>query len=150
MCGIVGVFLKDVDRQPERGRLLAGMLAQMTERGPDSAGFAVYGAPAPKGACKVTLYHPEAGFDWVALDVDLDREFGLAGRSSRRGSHRIATVRTAGETLRAWLLANRPELRAMGFGERIEIFKERGRPAEVIAGFDLAAMHGSHALGHTR
>ena len=38
----------------------------------------------------------------------------------------------------------------MGFGERIEIFKERGLPDEVIASFDLAAMGGSHALGHTR
>src|SRR5260370_3813927 len=38
----------------------------------------------------------------------------------------------------------------MGFGERIEIFKERGRPDEVIASFDLASMSGSHRLGHTR
>ncbi len=150
MCGIVGIFLKDPDRQPALGRLLAGMLAQMTERGPDSAGFAVYGSAAPTGACKVTLFHPDADFDWAALDAALDREFGLADKSTRRGSHRVVTVMTAGEILRGWFLRNRPDLRAMGFGERIEIFKERGRPDEVIASFDLAAMRGSHALGHTR
>jgi glutamate synthase domain-containing protein 1 len=59
-------------------------------------------------------------------------------------------VRAEAETLRDWLARNCPEIRPMGFGERIEIFKERGRPDEVIASFGLASMSGSHALGHTR
>jgi len=41
-------------------------------------------------------------------------------------------------------------VRPMGFGERIEIFKEKGRPDEVIGSFDLPSMAGTHALGHTR
>lgn len=44
MCGIVGLFLKDEALEPQLGALLAGMLEVMTDRGPDSAGFAVYGA----------------------------------------------------------------------------------------------------------
>ena len=43
MCGIVGLFLKDPDLEPDLGRLLADMLVVMTSRGPDSAGFAVFG-----------------------------------------------------------------------------------------------------------
>jgi glutamate synthase domain-containing protein 1 len=150
MCGIVGVFLKNPGSQPQLGGLLAGMLAQMTERGPDSAGFAVYGDAAPKGAYKATLFHPDAKFDWAALGTRLDQEFGLAAPPARRGSHCIVTVRAEAETLRDWLARNCPEIRPMGFGERIEIFKERGRPDEVIASFGLASMSGSHALGHTR
>jgi methylamine---glutamate N-methyltransferase subunit A len=150
MCGIVGVFLKNPGSQPQLGGLLAGMLAQMTERGPDSAGFAVYGEAAPKGAYKATLFHPDAKFDWAALGTRLDEEFGLAAAPARRGSHCVITVRAEAETLRDWLARTCPEIRPMGFGERIEIFKERGLPDAVIASFDLASMSGSHALGHTR
>lgn len=150
MCGIVGVFLKNTERKAELGGLLAGMLAQMTERGPDSAGFAVYGEKAPFGAYKATLFHADPGFDWQALDSALDQEFGLAARSRCRGSHRVVTVRAQAEILRDWLARHHPTVRPMGFGERIEIFKEKGRPDEVIGSFDLASMTGTHALGHTR
>ena len=54
MCGIVGLFLKDPALEPELGRLTAGMLATMSDRGPDSAGFAVYGAGGT-GQTKLTL-----------------------------------------------------------------------------------------------
>ena len=47
MCGIVGLYLKDHALEPELGALLAGMLGTLCDRGPDSAGFAVYGAAAP-------------------------------------------------------------------------------------------------------
>ena len=46
MCGIVGLFLKNPRLENSLGRLLAPMLVDITERGPDSAGFAVYG-PRP-------------------------------------------------------------------------------------------------------
>ena len=43
MCGIVGLYLKNPELEPELGRLTALMLHEMSSRGPDSAGFAVYG-----------------------------------------------------------------------------------------------------------
>ena len=43
MCGIVGLFIKDKALEPRLGELTATMLATMCERGPDSAGFAIYG-----------------------------------------------------------------------------------------------------------
>lgn len=57
MCGIVGLYLKDHALEPELGALLAGMLGTLCDRGPDSAGFAVYGAAAP-GAIKLTIRGP--------------------------------------------------------------------------------------------
>jgi len=38
----------------------------------------------------------------------------------------------------------------VGGGSRMEIYKEVGRPENVTERFDLAAMHGTHAIGHTR
>ena len=43
MCGIVGLHLRDPGLYPKLGRLLETMLSQVVERGPDSAGVAVYG-----------------------------------------------------------------------------------------------------------
>ena len=43
MCGIVGLFLKDPKLEPELGAMLTDMLITMTDRGPDSAGIAIYG-----------------------------------------------------------------------------------------------------------
>src|SRR3990172_799916 len=59
MCGIVGLFIKDPALEPELGKLTAQMLATMSDRGPDSAGFAVYGA-GKAGETKLTLRAPSA------------------------------------------------------------------------------------------
>ena len=45
MCGIVGLHLREPALEPRLGELLAAMLGQVVERGPDSAGVAVYGDP---------------------------------------------------------------------------------------------------------
>src|SRR5262249_36831757 len=63
MCGIAGLFLKDRTLEGELGALLAGMLAPLTDRGPDSTGFAVYGESQP-GVLKLTLRGP------ASLDVE--------------------------------------------------------------------------------
>ncbi len=60
MCGIVGLFLKDETLAPRLGELLTGMLSTMCDRGPDSAGFAVYGSEEP-GTLKLTLRSAQAG-----------------------------------------------------------------------------------------
>ena len=52
MCGIVGLFAKSADVEAQLGVHLAAMLAQMADRGPDSAGVAVYRDPAADGSSK--------------------------------------------------------------------------------------------------
>jgi glutamate synthase domain-containing protein 1 len=42
MCGIVGLFLKDKSMEAQLGAMLTDMLITMTDRGPDSAGIAIY------------------------------------------------------------------------------------------------------------
>ena len=54
MCGIVGLFLKDPSLEPQLGSLTEAMLATLSDRGPDSAGFAVYGE-GRSGETKITL-----------------------------------------------------------------------------------------------
>ena len=42
MCGIVGIYLKKKKLHDKLGNYLSPMLDNMSSRGPDSAGFAIY------------------------------------------------------------------------------------------------------------
>lgn len=149
MCGIVGLFAKDAGLEPELGAHLAGMLASMSDRGPDSAGFAVYGAPIP-GTTKVTLRGP-AGYAFAALTEELETRLPPPIRLQPRATHAILTIPEDAEAaVRAQLAIIAPELVVVGAGHRMELYKEVGPPAEVARRFHLEHMHGSHGIGHTR
>src|SRR5689334_9294347 len=87
MCGIAGLFAKTKDAETALGRRLAGMLAQLSERGPDSAGIAVYRDGVAPGAFKATLYHPDERFDWAPLQAALQRRFVEVSEPARRGTN---------------------------------------------------------------
>ena len=64
MCGIAGLFSKSTDVEERLGAHLSAMLSQLADRGPDSAGVAIYRDPAPAGSCKVSLFSAEAEEPW--------------------------------------------------------------------------------------
>ena len=142
MCGIAGIFLKNPALEGELGGLLASMLAVLTDRGPDSAGFAVYGGGVP-GHVKFTLRGP-ASFDFE----------GLAGRLgvalSRHDDHAVFSFAAEREHEVRAALALQPQLAVVATGSRMELFKGVGLPRDVSNRFGLTRMTGSHAIGHTR
>ncbi|MDX2290288.1 MAG: glutamine amidotransferase family protein [Hyphomicrobiaceae bacterium] len=150
MCGIVGLFLKDRSLEPRLGTMVAGMLATMCERGPDSAGFAVYGQPT-EGRAKITLQSPEADTAFADLSADLRRATGVEAALHAISTHAVLTVPSDKvDVIRAELKANHPGIRQMSVGETIEIYKEVGNPRTVAGQFALSDMCGTHAIGHTR
>jgi glutamate synthase domain-containing protein 1 len=150
MCGIVGLFSKSQEVEAQLGSSLAAMLEQMSSRGPDSAGVAVYRDPAPPGATKVSLFSPDPGYDWVRLGAGLAAVFGETAEPEVRASHAMFVIDADPDTAQAWLRERHPELRIMSAGERIEIYKEMGLPTDFVRRFALGDIQGSHALGHTR
>jgi len=149
MCGIIGLFLKDPTLETHLGALMADMLVQMSERGPDSAGFAVYGARG--GSVRVTLRSESPSADFPLLDQALSQAIGAPVALATRDTHAVLTL--PGEALdaaRAALPGLRPGLSVMSFGDAIEIYKEVGLPRDVASRFGLAAMTGTHGVGHTR
>jgi glutamate synthase domain-containing protein 1 len=150
MCGIVGLFAKSTEIEESLGRHLGEMLEQMSDRGPDSAGVAVYRDPAPSGACKLTLFSADPLQDWDALAGELRNAFGGAPEPSVRASHAVFVVDAEASEAEAWIRRAHPEIRVMSAGRSIEIYKETGRPEEFIRQFALVDFHGTHALGHTR
>jgi glutamate synthase domain-containing protein 1 len=147
MCGIVGLFLKDRALEPDLGALLARMLGTLCDRGPDSAGFAVYGAAVP-GSIKLTIRGPVA-YDYVGLVRRL-QSGGPALPHAVHYTHLILTMPAERETAVRREIASMPELTVVGSGRRMEIFKEVGRPDRVAECFGLDSMTGTHAVGHTR
>jgi hypothetical protein len=123
MCGIVGLFFKRGAMTASLGPLLAGMLSQMDERGPDSTGFALYGEDAPQGAFKATLRAPDDAYDWTAFEGELGAVFPLPCPARYYASHAVFTIGGDPEPVFAFLARHHPELGIFGFGERIEVFK---------------------------
>ena len=148
MCGIVGLFLKDASLEPELGRLLAGMLGTLCDRGPDSAGFAVYGDETP-GGMKLTLRAPP-DYDFKQLVKQLEDASGALPHVIR-DTHMVMTAPLSREqAIRREIRELAPEITIVGAGRRMEIFKEVGRPDLVASRFGLPDMTGTHAIGHTR
>jgi glutamate synthase domain-containing protein 1 len=146
MCGIVGLFLKDKRLEPQLGAMLGAMLEVMSDRGPDSAGFAIYGAGSAE-CVKLTV----RGGDLGGLAAVLGGVTGLSVVQTLRDSHAVLTVPDIAEgVVRDWLANERPDLVVIGSGRRIELYKEVGLPGDVARRFGLAGMSGSHGIGHTR
>jgi glutamate synthase domain-containing protein 1 len=149
MCGIAGLFSKSLDVSGSLGGHLGAMLAQLSDRGPDSAGVAIYREPAPAGSSKLSLFSPDREQDWGAVHDALAEAFG-AGEPELRASHAVIVVETDADSAQEWVREHHPELRVMSAGQTIEIYKEAGSPHDFIENFALSEMQGSHALGHTR
>jgi glutamate synthase domain-containing protein 1 len=150
MCGIVGLFAKSFEVEERLGEHLGAMLVQMSSRGPDSAGVAVYRDPTPSGTSKLTLYSADPHERWDAVGEELADAFGHCDDPGVRASHAVFVVGSDADPAQALIRARRPDLRVMSAGEVIEIYKETGSPEGFAAAFALDDFQGTHALGHTR
>jgi glutamate synthase domain-containing protein 1 len=146
MCGIVGLFAKSPAIEDRLGEHLAAMLRQMNDRGPDSAGVAVYRDPVAHGHSKLVLCSPSAHEDWAAVG----HLIGATGDPAVRHNHALFTLPCAPADAQARAEEHRPDLRVMSAGEVIEIYKEIGRPDHFADVFALGDIRGTHAIGHTR
>lgn len=148
MCGIVGLFLKDKSLEPKLGEMLTAMLITMTDRGPDSAGIAIYGGES-EGRAKMTVQsdNPETAFD--GLEKILSDAAGGDVTMQVKSTHAILSI-PAGTTAKVRAALDELGIRVMSRGDSLEIYKEVGLPKDVAAQFDLSSMSGTHGIGHTR
>jgi len=150
MCGIVGLFLKDKALEPKLGAMLTDMLITMSDRGPDSAGIAIYGHGAP-GRAKLTLQSADPARDFRNIAADLATAIGAEVTAEIKDTHVVLDVpKDRLDDARSAMERLKPQLKVMSAGETIEIFKEVGLPRDVARRFNLAEMTGTHGIGHTR
>ncbi len=151
MCGIVGLYLKTDKYTNELGKMFVPMMEAMHNRGPDSAGFAIYHDKVSGNDKKVMLQHPNEQFDWekfvkqMAQDLD-----GKVIVDNIRNTHAKCITDASESDVYEYIRNNKDEVSLMSIGKKIEIYKECGTPSEVVNKFSLATMAGSHVIGHTR
>jgi amidophosphoribosyltransferase len=152
MCGIVGLLVKNPALRDQLGALMVPMLIGMTERGPDSAGLAVYTTPVGDERHKLSLYSGENAVDWpqVLRDVSIAFAGGQTHEISPLGNHAVLTSTTDPVALAAWLARNRPGIAVLSVGQSIDLYKDVGAPADIAERYRFSALRGSHLVGHTR
>jgi len=149
MCGIVGLYLKNDKYEDRLGELFAPMLIAMTERGPDSAGFAVYGDEVDQGV-KLTLRNEDENYDWSALAKEIEAKLNTKVDWFQNSKVAVFKVDIDAETVENYLMENHQDVLIMSSGKSIEILKEVGLPERIVNLFHLENMKGSHIIGHTR
>jgi glutamate synthase domain-containing protein 1 len=150
MCGIVGLFLKDRGLEPQLGAMLSSMLVTMTDRGPDSAGIAIYGDTDHRHA-KLTVQSADPKRDFAGLAGELQGALDAPVSMQVKSTHAVIRLpQDKAEEGRAAVARLRPDIRVMSSGDAIEIYKEVGLPRDVLSRFAVAGMSGTHGIGHTR
>ena len=150
MCGIVGLHLRDATLYPQLGALLTDMLDAMCDRGPDSAGMAVYGDPhwSPEGEATVSLLDSTvpagelaekvgAALGVTVTGIDLDPTIVLHGPASA-------------DAITAAVREVVPAARIIGFGDDLTVLKGMGNPTELAHRFGLPQASGWQGVAHTR
>ena len=147
MCGIVGLYLKKKKLHNQLGKYLSGMLDNMSSRGPDSAGFAVYNNNSKK------LYKYSLCInDKLILknfEVDIKKKFNDVTLKSV-SDHLILQTSSKPKNVISYLSNNYNNILIVGYGKSIEIFKQVGNPKIIVKKFNLEKLSGSHGIGHTR
>lgn len=150
MCGIVGLYLKNSALESQLGELFSPMLIAMTDRGPDSAGFAIYGDEVPEGWIKITARHPDIDYDWAALASTIRDDLNIGIEWFQNYKVAVFKLETTAEAAQHFFAEAAPDVLVLSKGQSIEILKEVGLPQQISDAFNLPAMKGTHIIGHTR
>ena len=145
MCGIVGIYLKSKKFEKSLGGMLSKMLISMESRGPDSAGFAIYNRDKNK-LFKYSICLNEMSFDRFKKEIKEKIKF----TKLEKNSDHVILKSTEKPSKIIPYLEDFTEISLVGYGKSIEIFKQVGKPSNVVKKFDLNKFSGSHAIGHTR
>ena len=146
MCGIVGLYLKKKSLHDKLGFYLSGMLINMSSRGPDSAGFAIYNNDSKNFKFSISI---PKDFKFKNFEKSIKKEFNDI-KIKVISDHIVVNTRTLPKNFISYLKNNFNEVNLIGYGKSIEVFKQVGNPKKIVENFNLNNFSGSHAVGHTR
>src|SRR5258706_4638946 len=133
MCGIVGLLVKKPSLRHQLGALMVPMLTGMTERGPDSAGLAVYTTPVPPGRRKLSLYSGEHAVDWSELLARLRQAIAETHQISEtheiatHGNQAVLTTAADADQIVSWLKRHAPPaIAVLSVVQSIDLYKDVG------------------------
>ncbi len=150
MCGIVGFLAKQPSLCRSLGEHVVPMLTCMGDRGPDSAGLAVFGDPVEASLRRFSLYAPSRSFDWTSLEQQLTARLGGEVELSALENHATVIASANPVRFKAWLTESYPNLHLLSTGRAIDLYKDEGHPSDIARRYHFAQLSGTHSVGHTR
>ena len=162
MCGIAGVIHKG--SSANIGQQMTSMLHALKHRGPDSAGFALYGnAGRNKHIIRFKVAEREeleTGFD-IHRKIE-ERKAGVELRLQELGAD-VESMDKATEYAYRCVFDHHGDMRKLAdyiedikgveilsLGSSLELIKDLGSAQEVASEYSLGSFQGTHAIGHTR
>jgi glutamate synthase domain-containing protein 1 len=162
MCGIAGLIHRG--NSADIGSQMTSMLQALKHRGPDSTGFALYGADSGQGYVmrfKVAEQEDLAtGFD--IQDAIKDRQATVDARLEEMGVKVSDKVQATEYAMRYKLTFDGDLKRVIDYvedvdgveilsiGHALELIKDLGDATVVSDQYSLSGFDGTHAIGHTR
>jgi glutamate synthase domain-containing protein 1 len=150
MCGIVGFLARTAEFRPQLGEMVTPMLVCMGDRGPDSAGLAMFASQIGPDLRQFSLFSSVGAFDWTSLRDRLASDNGDAVELEAVQNHAKLTTSISPPRVRSWLGEKFPQIHLLAVGRSIELYKDEGHPAEIAARYGFKRLAGTHAVGHTR
>ena len=162
MCGIAGLIHRD--GATSVGKEMTAMLKSLKHRGPDSTGFAIYGASAANEyVMRLKLAEQEdMTKDHHIRQKIRERQAEVDRMLAEIGAETIEVaeatpyafryrLRYAGDTRR--LAADIEQIEGaevLSFGSALELIKDLGDATRVSEQYGLGTFRGTHGIGHTR
>lgn len=154
MCGIAALQLRNPLLHPQMGSLLSSMMCQIVDRGPDSAGLAVYNTPAlvSAGTSTLSLLGKAQGMALPEVKASLDAMLPADAAAAVRvvGDTTLVSAAVGTDLLVKAVSETLPGSTIIGRGEHVAVMKSVGHPMDIAAEHGLEAMSGSQGLSHTR
>ncbi|BCW69064.1 glutamine amidotransferase [Arthrobacter sp. NicSoilB8] len=153
MCGIAALQLRNPSLHPQMGSLLSSMLCQIVDRGPDSAGLAVYDTPGlvSEGTATLSLLGKDQGLPVTDITAALAALLPSAAAAVKVvGDTTLVSAAVGTGLLVKAVSETLPQATIIGRGEHVAVMKSVGHPMEIAAEHGLEAMSGSQGLSHTR
>lgn len=154
MCGIAALQLRNPSLHPEMGSLLSSMMCQIVDRGPDSAGLAVYDTPGlvSKGTSTLSLLGKDQGLPAADITASLENLLSPSAAPAVRvvGDTTLVSAAVGTDLLVKAVSETLPASTIIGRGEHVAVMKSVGHPMDIAAEHGLEAMSGSQGLSHTR
>jgi glutamate synthase domain-containing protein 1 len=154
MCGIAALQLRNPSLHPRMGSLLSSMLCQIVDRGPDSAGLAVYNTPGlvKEGTSTLSLLGKDQGITTAAITAGVAGLLPADAAAAARvvGDTTLVSAAVGTDLLVKAVSETLPAATIIGRGEHVAVMKSVGHPMEIAAEHGLEAMAGSQGLSHTR
>lgn len=157
MCGIAGIIYKD-QKTHNVGKSLTSMLESLQHRGPDSAGFAIYGGlNLPKNNYKLNIEIKNQPNLLNQVQNTLSQTSPILNeeliKSDEKHSIYRCEIKLDDYSMLKPLISDLDEIediQVINGSHSFEMIKDIGKVKDISKRYDVQKKVGTHGIGHTR